>query len=73
MNAESQMRTVPSINGHMIALGPGHSIAIHERKGEGYVAEFRDGRGEFEYAGSAFMPESCGAATDAPLSRAPCH
>jgi hypothetical protein len=54
MNAESKSRTAPSINGHMIALGAGHSIAIHERNGEGFVAEFRDGHGELAYAGSWF-------------------
>jgi hypothetical protein len=54
MNAESQPRTAPSINGHMIALGVGHSIAIHERNGEGFVAEFRDGLGELSHAGSWF-------------------
>ena len=54
MNAESEVRTAPSINGHMIALGVGHSIAIYERNGEFHVAEFRDGRGSLEYAGSWF-------------------
>jgi hypothetical protein len=54
MNTESKPRTAPSINGHMITLGAGHSIAIHERSGEGFVAEFRDGRGELSYAGSWF-------------------
>jgi hypothetical protein len=54
MNAESKPRTAPSINGHMITLGVGHSIAIYERKGQGYVAEFRDGHGSLEYAGSWF-------------------
>lgn len=54
MNAESEVRTAPSINGHMIAPGPGHSIAIYERNGERYVAEFRDGYGEFEYADTWF-------------------
>ena len=54
MNAESKVRTTPSINGHMIALGAGHSIAIYERNGFSHVAEFRDGRGEFTYAGAWF-------------------
>jgi len=54
MNRESRPRTAPSINGHMITLGAGHSIAIHERNGEGFVAEFRDDRGELSYAGSWF-------------------
>jgi len=50
VNAESEVRTAPLINGHMIALGDGHSIAIYERNGERYVAEFRDGCGSLEYA-----------------------
>jgi hypothetical protein len=54
MNAESDTRTAPSINGHMIALGAGHSIAIYQRDGDGYVAEFRDGRVEFMHAGTWF-------------------
>ena len=54
MNAESQMRTAPSISGNMIDLGAGHSIAIYERGRESYVAEFQDGGGRLEYAGSWF-------------------
>ncbi len=54
MNAESKARIAPSINGHMITLGAGHSIAIYERNGAGFVAEFRDGRESLEYAGSWF-------------------
>ena len=54
MNAESNTRTAPSINGHMIVLGVRHSIAIYERNRDGYVAEFRDGRGEFMHAGNWF-------------------
>ncbi len=54
MNAESQMRTAPSINGHMIILGAGHSIAIYERNRECYVAEFRDGYGMLAYTGTWF-------------------
>jgi hypothetical protein len=51
---ESKVRTASSINGHMIALRPGHSIAIYERDRECYVAEFRDGRSELVPAGSWF-------------------
>lgn len=54
MNAETKVRSAPSINGHMIVLGPEHSIVIYERNRECYVAEFRDGRGSLEYAGSWF-------------------
>ena len=54
MNAESKAGTAPSINGHMIALGAAHSIAFYERNGVRYVAEFRDGCGEFTYAAAWF-------------------
>jgi hypothetical protein len=54
MNAESKVRTAPSINGHMIDLGTGHALAIYERNGVGWVAEFCDGRCTLEYAGSWF-------------------
>lgn len=54
MNAESRMSTAPAISGNMIDLGAGHSIAIYERNRESYVAEFRDGGGRLEYAGSWF-------------------
>ena len=50
MNANSRVCTAPSINGHMIDLSAGHSIAIYERNGLCWVAEFRDGHGEFTYA-----------------------
>ena len=54
MNAKYQMSTAPSITGNMIELSAGHSIAIYERSRVGWVAEFRDGRGEFMYAGTWF-------------------
>jgi len=54
MNAESDVRTAPSIKGHLIAPGAGHAIAIYERNGEFYVAEFRNGRGEFGRADTWF-------------------
>jgi len=38
----------------MIDLGTGHTIAIYKRNGVCWVAEFRDGRGERDYAGSWF-------------------
>ena len=47
---ESKVRNAPSISGHVIPLGPAHSIAVYERDGEHYVAEFRDGRGSLENA-----------------------
>lgn len=54
MNAETKVRCAPSINGHMISLGVGRLIAVYERDGERYVAEFRDGSGELEKANSWF-------------------
>ena len=54
MNAESKACTAPSINGHVIVLGAGHSIAIYQRNGDGYVAELRDGRVEIMHAGTWF-------------------
>jgi hypothetical protein len=40
--------------GHLIDLDVGRSIAIYERNGELWVAEFRDGRGEITYASAWF-------------------
>ena len=54
MNTESKVPTAPSINGHMVALGAEHSIAIYERNGTCWVAEFCDGRSTLEYANSWF-------------------
>lgn len=54
MNAESPMHTAPSISGHMLTLGAGHSIAIYERNRYFYVAEFRDGHGELMSAATWF-------------------
>ncbi len=54
MNAESKVRSAPSIEGYMIALDAGHSIALYERNGVSYVAEFRDGFGGFAYAHTWF-------------------
>lgn len=71
MNAESHVRISPSISGNTIDLGAGHSIALYERNRVSWVAEFRDGRDEFMYAGAwfRFTPEPC--ATVAPLSSPP--
>ncbi|HVO89901.1 MAG TPA: hypothetical protein VMV45_15275, partial [Casimicrobiaceae bacterium] len=54
MNAESQMRAAAAIDGHMIDLGGGHRIAIYERNGASWVAEFGGGRGEAMFAGAWF-------------------
>lgn len=54
VNAKSQTHGDPSIGGHMIVVNDGHSIAMYERSGEWYVAEFRNGQGEFTRAGAWF-------------------
>ncbi len=54
MKAESKARSAHSIDGYMIALDAGQSIAIYERHGESYVADFRHGCGKFEYAHTWF-------------------
>ena len=48
MNDQAPM--APTINGHMIALAPTHAIALYERDGSDYIAEFREGRGTLAYA-----------------------
>jgi len=40
--------------GHMIELDVGHSIAIYQRNGEPWVAEFRGGRGSIMQATTWF-------------------
>jgi hypothetical protein len=54
MNTESKASNAPSINGHTIALGAERSIAIYDRNGVWWVAEFCNGRGRLEYANSWF-------------------
>jgi hypothetical protein len=51
---EIKVTAAPSISGNMIDLGTGYAIAIYERNGVCWVAEFYDGRGEFDYAGAWF-------------------
>jgi hypothetical protein len=51
---EVKVTAAPSISGNMIDLGTGYAIAIYERNGVCWVAEFYDGRGEFDYAGAWF-------------------
>jgi hypothetical protein len=58
VNGKSEVRTASPTNGHVIDLGAGHSIAIYERNGVSWVAEFRDGRGEIMYAGAWFRLDS---------------
>lgn len=40
-----QAPMAPRINGHMIALTAMHSIAVYDRDGSSYIAEFRNGQG----------------------------
>jgi hypothetical protein len=50
MNPESKAPAPSPIEGHVIALAAGHVIAIYDRNGESYVAEFRSGSAKFERA-----------------------
>jgi hypothetical protein len=54
VKTESGIGATPSIEGNMIDLGAGNAIAIYERNGVCWVAEFYDGHGKLEYAGSWF-------------------
>jgi hypothetical protein len=54
VKADAKVTATPSINGNMIDLGTGYVIAIYERNGVCWVAEFYDGRGEFDDAGAWF-------------------
>jgi hypothetical protein len=54
VKTESGVRATPSIEGNMIDLGAGNAIAIYERNGVCWVAEFCDDRGELHYAGAWF-------------------
>src|SRR5690242_12610479 len=49
-----EARAEASISGYVIGRGGAHSIAIHERNGVSWVAEFRDGRGELMNANTWF-------------------
>ena len=65
----------PSIDGHMTILGPAHLIAIYERNGEHYVAEFHGSRGELTRASSWYRLNAAAlrrrqAAFSRPLDRA---
>jgi hypothetical protein len=54
VKTESGVHATPSIEGNMIDLAAGETIAIYERTGECWVAEFRDGHGTLHYASSWF-------------------
>ena len=54
LNAKPQTQAEASINGYVIGRGGAHSIAIYERNGVSWVAEFRDGRPELMSANTWF-------------------
>jgi len=54
LNANPETHDEASINGYVIGRGGAHSIAIYERNGVSWVAEFRDGRGELMNANTWF-------------------
>jgi len=55
MDTQAGLPSSGSINGgYIINLGARHSIAMHERNGHWWVAEFRGGCGELRYAGTWF-------------------
>ena len=51
---EPKVRAAPAIDGHMIDLDVGHSLALYQRSGEPWVAEFRGGRGSIMQATTWF-------------------
>jgi len=54
LNAKPETHAEASIDGYVIGRGGAHSIAIYERNGASWVAEFRDGRGELMNANTWF-------------------
>jgi hypothetical protein len=54
MNAQPETEVQASIEGHVIDRGSAHSIAMYERDGVSWVAEFRGGRGELMNANTWF-------------------
>jgi len=54
VKTESGVGATPSIEGNMIDLGAGNAIAIYERNGVCWVAEFHDDRAELDYASAWF-------------------
>lgn len=54
LDPKPETRGETSINGYVIGRGGAHSIAIYERSGVSWVAEFRDGRGELMNANTWF-------------------
>ena len=53
-DAKPLRRVAASINGHVIENCEANSIAIYERNGVSWVADFRDGRGELMNANTWF-------------------
>ena len=54
LEANLETDALASINGHLIVGSGTHSIAVHDRRGVSWVAEFRDGRGELMRANTWF-------------------
>jgi len=46
MKDDLDASTTPVVEGHVLHLREGYDVAIYKRNGAGWVAEFRDGRGE---------------------------
>lgn len=57
MNVMSQTGGAAAIHGHSFTLGPDRLLAIYERNGVAWVAEFHGSRGEFTYAGAWFRSD----------------
>ena len=57
MNTTSESGAAPAIAGHAFVLGPGHCLAIYERKGVVWVAEFHHGRGQLTDASAWFRSD----------------
>ena len=54
LNAKPETLAEASVNGYVIGQDAAHAIAIYERNGVSWVAEFRDGRGELMNANTWF-------------------
>lgn len=54
LDSKPETRAETSINGYVIGGGGAHAIAIYERNGASWVAEFRDGRGALMNANTWF-------------------
>lgn len=54
MEAKPETHGKASINGHLIVADGAHSIAMYERNGVSWIAEFHDGHGEVMNANAWF-------------------